>query len=696
MSTDIQTAVIKRLEESLINRIAAGEIIHRPSSALKELLENALDAGATSIKITAKDGGLKLLQIQDNGSGIRKADLPILCERFTTSKLTAFEDLSALTTYGFRGEALASISHVAHLSVVTKTRTDSCAWRACYADGVLVPPKPGLTADPKPCAGNDGTLLTVEDLFYNTPTRLAALRSSSDEYKRILDVVTQYAVHNPTISFQCKKVGQAQSDVSTPGGSTVHQAIGLLYGSSLSKDLVHVAIDKQKEKETPWTAEAYISNPNHQSKRFTFLLFINHRLVDSLRMKRAIEAVYTGILPKGASPFVYLSLLLDPKDVDPNVHPTKREVHFLNEEAITQTIADYMQTSLTKEGTSRTFQTQTLLTGGTLDTSTPQRPSKRRKLDDENEEEIAPEAPRKVYSQYKVRTSLQDRTLDSWIPVTQNESSENAQPVTHVKEIKESECSLTSVGELRAEVLDNRHRGFAEILEKHIFVGIADCKLCLSLLQCDTKLYLVNHAALAEEFFYQIGLRQFGNMHKIKLEPAPPLRELIKLAVAADPEFSESGMAIDEGADTIAQILVDRAEMLEEYFAIKIDDKGLVQEIPMLLRDYKPNLDKLPLFLMRLGPQVQWDSEKGCMSSFLRELAYFYTPDTQRSPSRDDSGDSGGDSGMDGAEKAARWQIQHILFPAMRKYFVPPKSLLDREVVQIANLPDLYRVFERC
>ncbi|CAG8610398.1 12246_t:CDS:2, partial [Acaulospora colombiana] len=206
MSTETQPAIIKRLEESLINRIAAGEIIHRPSSALKELLENALDAGATSIKITAKDGGLKLLQIQDNGSGIRKADLPILCERFTTSKLTTFDDLSALTTYGFRGEALASISHVAHLSVVTKTRSDSCAWRACYADGILVPPKPGLTADPKPCAGNDGTLLTVEDLFYNTPTRLAALRSSSDEYKRILDVVTQYAVHNPAISFQCKKV----------------------------------------------------------------------------------------------------------------------------------------------------------------------------------------------------------------------------------------------------------------------------------------------------------------------------------------------------------------------------------------------------------------------------------------------------------------------------------------------------------
>lgn len=732
MATNTQTPVIRRLEESLINRIAAGEIIHRPASALKELLENALDAGATSIKITVKDGGLKLLQIQDNGSGIRKADLPILCERFTTSKLTSFQDLSALTTYGFRGEALASISHVAHLSVVTKTKADSCAWRACYSDGVLAPPKPGLSVDPKPCAGNDGTLLTVEDLFYNTPTRLAALRSGADEYKRILDVVTNYAVHNPSIAFQCKKAGQAQTDVSTPGSATVLQAIALLYGASLSKELVHVKLDDQKaiDKDSSiWSAEAFASNPNHQSKRFTFLLFINHRLVDSSRIKRAMEAVYNGILPKGSAPFVYLSLLLDPKDVDANVHPTKREVHFLHEEAITEIIADQVQLAVTKQGTTRTFVTQTLLTGGTLDEAE-RRPNKRRKIDEEEEEsttEVVHIQPKKVYSHHKVRTSAQDQTLDQWIPVKDKESASASRekekamdelqieqaPKIRAREIKESICRLSSVLALRDEVKKQKHVGMCEIIEKHTFVGVADFDQCLSLIQADTKLYLVNHASLAEELFYQLGLRQFGDFHRIKLEPPPPLRELIQLAVSADEAFHESGLDVDTGTNAITDILMARRDMLDEYFSLNIDAEGRLQEIPLLLRDYKPDLDKLPLLLMRLGPQVDWGSERGCFETLLRELAYFYAPDVPEHISQalaqlklaEENADVQAVSEEVGAqgltvrsegEKAIRWQIQHVLFPTIRRYLVPSKALLTKDFVQVANLPDLYKVFERC
>ena len=145
--------IIRKLDEAVVNRIAAGEVIQRPANALKELMENSLDAGSTNITVVVSGGGLQLLQINDNGSGIRKEDLKIVCERFTTSKLREFNDLSSISTYGFRGEALASISHVARLTILTKTSEQQCGFKVEYSDG-----KP-LTDKPKPCAANQGKYL---------------------------------------------------------------------------------------------------------------------------------------------------------------------------------------------------------------------------------------------------------------------------------------------------------------------------------------------------------------------------------------------------------------------------------------------------------------------------------------------------------------------------------------------------------
>jgi DNA mismatch repair protein MLH1 len=200
----------------------------------------SLDAGATSIMVVVKAGGMKLLQIQDDGTGIRKEDLAIVCERFTTSKLRKFEDLQTIGTYGFRGEALASISHVAHLSIVTKTEESQCAYKAEYMDGKLKEFPDGLgQQNPKPCAGKQGTTIIVEELFYNMETRRRALKSATEEHNKVVDVVMRYAVHNAPVGFSLKKFGEKMTEVRTPSKSTVLDNIKILFGAAIARCVIN-------------------------------------------------------------------------------------------------------------------------------------------------------------------------------------------------------------------------------------------------------------------------------------------------------------------------------------------------------------------------------------------------------------------------------------------------------------------------
>lgn len=352
---------IRQLPSEVVNRIAAGEVVSSPAAALKELLENSLDAGAVSITVSVRGGGVKLLQVTDDGRGIALADLPLLCERHATSKLRTFDDLASVATFGFRGEALASVSHVARVSVLTKTSGSRVAHAARYIDGRL--------ADaPTPAAGLSGTSLSVEDLFYNLPTRRRALRSPSEEYRAIVDIVARYAIRYSSTAFVCKRLPDAGAggrgssngsmDVRTPANATVHENIRAAFGANIAQELVDFEVDLP---ERGISVRATATNAAFSTRKRVFVLFINGRLVNCAPLKRAVDSTYSVYLPKGGHSFAYLDISMKPCDVDVNVHPNKMEVRFLHEALLIDAVVDGLEARLKSDGRSRTFLAQALI-----------------------------------------------------------------------------------------------------------------------------------------------------------------------------------------------------------------------------------------------------------------------------------------------------------------------------------------------
>ncbi|XP_076985942.1 DNA mismatch repair protein Mlh1 [Tamandua tetradactyla] len=751
--------VIRRLDETVVNRIAAGEVIQRPANAIKEMIENCLDAKSTSIQVVVKEGGLKLIQIQDNGTGIRKEDLDIVCERFTTSKLQSFEDLARISTYGFRGEALASISHVAHVTITTKTADGKCAYRANYTDGKLKAP-------PKPCAGNQGTQITVEDLFYNIATRRKALKNPGEEYGKILEVVGRYSIHNSGISFSVKKQGETVADVRTLPNATTVDNIRSIFGNAVSRELIEVGCE---DKTLAFKMNGYISNANYSVKKCIFLLFINHRLVESTSLRKAIETVYAAYLPKNTHPFLYLSLEISPQNVDVNVHPTKHEVHFLHEDSILERVQQHIESKLLGSNSSRMYFTQTLLPGlagpsgevvnttGVTTSSTSggsnkvyahqmvRTDSREQKLDaflqpvskhlssgpkavvledriDDSsdkarqQDEEMPELPAPVEVSAKnqdlegdviKRTSemSEDRGLSS-SPGNPRKRHREDSDVEMVEDDSRKEMTaactprrriinLTSVLNLQEEINERGYETLREMLYNHSFVGCVNPQWALA--QYQTKLYLLNTTKLSEELFYQILIYDFANFGVLRLSEPAPLFDLAMLAL----ESPESGWTEEDGpkeglAEYIVEFLKKKAEMLADYFSLEIDEGGNLIGLPLLIDNYVPPLEGLPIFILRLATEVNWDEEKECFESLSKECAMFYS--IRKQYICEESTLSGQQSDVPGsAPNPWKWTVEHVVYKAFRSHLLPPKHFTeDGNILQLANLPDLYKVFERC
>ncbi|XP_044744859.1 DNA mismatch repair protein Mlh1 [Coccinella septempunctata] len=705
---------IRKLDEAVINRIAAGEIIQRPANALKELIENSLDAKSTNIQITVKNGGLKLLQIQDNGTGIRKDNFEIVCERFTTSKLEKFEDLSSIATYGFRGEALASISHIAHLSITSKTSNEVCAYTASYVDGKI-------QENPKPVAGNQGTIITVEDLFYNMIVRKKALRSPAEEYQKISEVVSKYAIHNAKVSFSLKKSGE-NNDIRTPPNSNTVENIRIIYGNSIARELIDFSLENEP---LSFKAKGFVTNVNYSSKKIIFLLFINHRLVDCQSLRKCIDQVYTTYLPKNSHPFVYMSLEINPTYVDVNVHPTKHEVHFLNEDQVIEAVVTALESKLLGSNNSRVFYTQAKLPGVQVEpvllkdkeksqneklhkTINPKdlvrTDAKEQKLDKffgspviKTNEEKSSKKEQNISlteEQYemehenfiKAGEEFENKVLNKTVQSQEEKcdslkSTENKKILTSISKISRCATELTSVLELRKSIEENCHKSLRETFAQHVFVGVVDPNRAL--LQHNTKLYLCDTKKILRELLYQFVIYNFQNLGSINLSEKISIQELALIAL----DLPETNWTPEDGpkeelAQRVAEILIDHSEMLGDYFSMEIDKSGNLCSVPLLLDNYFPSMTDLPMYIIRLATEVNWDSEKDCFDTFARETARYYAIIT-----------------LDTKFESNDWQwvVQQVVYPAIKDFFIPPKEFTENAaILEIANLPSLYKVFERC
>lgn len=310
---------IKELETSLANKIAAGEVVERPSSVVKELLENAIDAQATEINIEVEQSGVSSIRVVDNGTGIAQEDLGLVFHRHATSKIVADDDLFHIRTLGFRGEALASISSVA--KVTLKTCTDNENGHEIYAEN-------GKIIHQKPAKAKKGTDIQVDSLFYNTPARLKYIKSLYTELGKITDIVNRMAMSHPEIRISL--VSDGKKLLSTNGSGRTNEVMAEIYGMKVAKDLVHISGDT-----SDYHLEGFVAKPEHsRSNKHYISIFINGRYIKNFVLNKAILEGYHTLLTIGRFPICYINIQMDPILVDVNVHPTKLEVRLSKEDQL--------------------------------------------------------------------------------------------------------------------------------------------------------------------------------------------------------------------------------------------------------------------------------------------------------------------------------------------------------------------------
>ncbi|MFN3657659.1 MAG: DNA mismatch repair endonuclease MutL, partial [Pseudolabrys sp.] len=326
---------VRQLSESIVNRIAAGEVVERPASVVKELVENALDAGATRIEVLTDGGGRRLIRVTDDGAGMTRADLDLAVERHATSKLDG-DDLLAIHTLGFRGEALPSIGSVARLTITTRHASEPHAWTLTV--------DAGTKSEIMPAALSAGTTVEVRDLFYATPARLKFLKTDRSEAEAVREVVRRLAMSRPDVAVTL--AGEERAPVTWGPAADELARLGDVMGADFRVNAVRVEAEREGVRLTGFAGLPTLSRANSLGQ----YLFVNGRPVRDKVLVGAVRAAYADYLPRDRHPLLALFVTLDAREVDVNVHPAKTEVRFRDGALVRGLIVRALKEALAREG----------------------------------------------------------------------------------------------------------------------------------------------------------------------------------------------------------------------------------------------------------------------------------------------------------------------------------------------------------
>lgn len=681
------SGIIRQLDKDTINKIAAGEIIVSPINCIKELIENSIDAGATKIDLLIQNNGFKMIKIQDNGDGIEKSNFSLLCKRFCTSKISTYDDLKSIDTFGFRGEALSSICTISNLKMITKYKDDVVAYEVEYDSK-------GDVTNKKPQAANQGTTFIINDLFYNVPSRLKSLSYTKQELKKIVDCISKYAINNQGICFSLKRAEDNKMLYSCKENSSLNDRIRLLINSSISKFLINLD-NIADESLGLMKCEGIITNLSYCNESTQFkktsvngnkmmVFFINNRLIDCEILKKTILQTYNAFLPKTASkPFIYLSLFIKPENVDVNVHPTKKEVYFINDEEISELICDKIRSILESQDLSRTFEDNTKLTQ-------PFQPQTNLITDSfkyrSKTEEFTPQManpPKEYRNESKlVRIDASQSNL-SFKPLrykTINTSSSGS--IISEEDLNpadSNECqNLESVKDLKLQIDNMAYPELVKFFSNCKYVGIIDSEKRICAIQCDLGLYMLDYGSICNVLFYQLALRNIGafGLYEISSDEEITVRKLL-----AKINITDANELMD-----VVTTLDDMKEMFKDYFGMEFESSGddlIIKTLPMIIQEYTPSKEKLPLLIYRMAKRVNYEDEKQCLEGILKQIALWYVPAmiTQDSETQ---------------IVELNNTLENVIFPILKsKIFLPTKELIP-DINEIATLPGLYKIFERC